>query len=412
MSRLARAFTREEKSWIMYDVGTSAFVMLSATLIPIYFASLTDSGSSLMVAWGFTESAASLLIALIMPILGHFADFMGNKKKFLVGAAGSGILMCAALGLTDNPLIFLILYVIVSIALNGSFIFYDAFLIDAAKPERRNMVSSTGFAWGYIGSCIPFLTCLLIILEGDAVGISRPMGMKISFIVTALWWLAFTIPLARNVKQVHGLRKGDPSTAKPLKEVAKAFSHIIHSKTLLLFVLAYIFYTDSVHAIIKMSAAFGTTIGLSTGSMVSALLLTQLIAFPATIVYGRLANKVGAWKMIAIAIAAYFCVIMYAAFFLHSAVQFWILAAIVGLFQGGIQALSRSYFANLIPPDRSNEFFSIFDLFGKYASVLGTFFVSLATMMTGSPSLGVCSLGVMLAISFVLFMKIPRTARL
>lgn len=413
MIKWGKAYTREEKSWIMYDVGNSAFVMLSSTLIPLYFASITNTDSPVMVVWGFAEAVASLILALAAPFLGNLADIMGNKKKFLIGTAGSGVIACAALGVSGDPAVFLALYVFASVMLNSSTIFYDAFLVDAAAPHRRNMVSAAGFAWGYIGSCIPFILCFLIMLKGDAIGVDAALGAKLSFVITAAWWLIFSIPVLRNISQKHGRPKvkGGLSLKKTFQDVGKTFGYILHNKTLLFFVLAYFFYIDGVHAIIKMSATFGTDIGLDAKALVSALLLTQIVAFPATIIYGKLADKVGAWRMILVSIVCYFLIIMYAAFFLHNTTQFCILAGMVGLFQGGIQALSRSYFSNLIPADKSNEFFGVFNLFGKYASIPGTFLVSVTTLLTGSPSLGICSLGIMFVIALAFFVKIPRFAR-
>ena len=404
-------FTEKEKSWIKYDVGNSAFVMLSATLIPIYFAALAGPESSIVVAWGFTESAASLLIALLMPFLGNIADVMGNKKKFLLGTAGTGIVACAALGIPLSASAFLVVYLIANVMLNSSMVFYDAFLVDAAQPQRRHAVSSAGYAWGYIGSCIPFVTCLVIVLFGDRLGISTLNGIRLSFLITALWWLAFTIPLLRKVKQVHGRQRSAFSRRTVIPEVLATLKYITKTKHLLLFMLAYFFYIDGVHTIIKMAVSFGSELGLDSTMMVLALLLTQIIAFPATIVYGRLAQRFGAWRMISISTLCYAAIVFYAAFFLQSSREFWILAVAVGLFQGGIQAISRSYFSEIIPPDHADEFYGIFDIFGKYAAALGTFLIGFVTMITGNAQIGVFSLCIMFVIAFVLLMKMPRFAR-
>lgn len=197
---MAFGLTKKEVSWVLYDVGNSAFVMLSTALIPVYFASLAEEGSSVVVAWGYAETVASLILALLMPLLGSLADLAGNKKKFLVGFAGTGAVACAALGVPQHALAFLVVYVIAAIMLNGSMVFYDAFLIDATTEDRYDQVSSHGYAWGYIGSCIPFIACLAVVLGGPSFGLDMGTGMKVAFVITALWWIAFTIPLAKNVK--------------------------------------------------------------------------------------------------------------------------------------------------------------------------------------------------------------------
>lgn len=346
-----------------------------------------------------------------MPFLGNIADISGNKKKFFIGTAGTGILACAALGIPYSAGAFLVIYLIANVMLNSSMVFYDAFLVDAAEPRRRHAVRSAGYAWGYIGSCIPFIACLLIVLFGNLFGISEQIGVKISFAITAIWWLAFTIPLLRKVDQIHGKQKRTFSWKKVFKEVMATLKHILKTKHLLLFVLAYFFYIDGVHTIIKMAVSFGSELGLGGTTMIPALLLTQIVAFPATIAYGKLAVRFGAWHMLVISTVCYAAIVFYAAFFLQSSREFWILTFAVGLFQGGIQAISRSYFSEIIPPERSDEFYGVFDIFGKYAAALGTFLISFATLITGSASIGVFSLCTIFLIAFALLMKMPRSAR-
>ena len=400
--------TKTEKSWILYDVGNSAFVLLSTALIPIYFASIAEEGSSVVVAWGYAETVASLILALLMPFLGSLADLAGNKKKFLVGFAGTGAVACAALGIPTHALAFLVLYVLSAVMLNGSMVFYDAFLVDATTEERYDRVSSHGYAWGYIGSCIPFIVCLAVVLGGPSVGIETMLGMKIAFVITALWWIAFTVPIARNVHQTHSKPRTDHIFRDTLSGLWATTKSIGRDKRLLFFVIAYFFYIDGVHTVIKMSTSYGTDLGIDSTQLVLALLVTQFVAFPSAIAYGRLAGKFGTRKMLLAAIVAYFFIVLFAAFFLKSAVEFWILAICVGLFQGGIQALSRSEFGKLIPKDNANEYYGFFDIFGKYAAVLGTFLVSSFTALTGNSSWGVLSLAVLFAVGFGFLLKMPE----
>ena len=400
--------TKQERSWVLYDVGNSAFVMLSTALIPVYFASIAEPGSSVVVAWGYAETVASLMLALLMPFLGSLADLQGNKKKFLVGFMGTGAVACACLGGPTEALPFLILYVISSIALNGSMVFYDGMLVDATTEDRYDKVSSHGYAWGYIGSCIPFVACLAVVLGGGVIGIDMMLGMKIAFIITALWWVAFTIPLIRNVKQTHYKQREPHQLRNSLTGLVGTLKAIVRDKRLLLFMVAFFFYIDGVHTVIKMSTSYGTDLGIDSTQLVLALLVTQFVAFPSAIAYGRLADKFGTKRMLLIAIFAYFCIVLFAAFFLRSAVEFWVLAICVGLFQGGIQALSRSEFGKLIPKDQANEYYGFFDIFGKYAAVMGTFLVSVFTQITGNSSIGVLSIAVLFLVGFALLAKMPE----
>lgn len=400
--------TKQERSWVLYDVGNSAFVMLSTALIPVYFASIAEPGSSVVVAWGYAETVASLILALLMPFLGSLADLQGNKKKFLVGFMGTGAVACACLGGPTEALPFLILYVISSIALNGSMVFYDGMLVDATTEDRYDKVSSHGYAWGYIGSCIPFVACLAVVLGGGVIGIDMMLGMKIAFIITALWWVAFTIPLIRNVKQTHFKQREPHQLRNSLTGLVSTLKAIVRDKRLLLFMVAFFFYIDGVHTVIKMSTSYGTDLGIDSTQLVLALLVTQFVAFPSAIAYGRLAGKFGTKRMLLIAIFAYFCIVLFAAFFLRSAVEFWVLAICVGLFQGGIQALSRSEFGKLIPKDQANEYYGFFDIFGKYAAVMGTFLVSVFTQITGNSSIGVLSIAVLFLVGFALLAKMPE----
>lgn len=400
--------TKQERSWVLYDVGNSAFVMLSTALIPVYFSTIAEPGSSVVVAWGYAETVASLILALLMPFLGSLADLQGNKKKFLVGFMGTGAVACAALGFPADALPFLVIYVISSVMLNGSMVFYDGMLVDATTEDRYDKVSSHGYAWGYIGSCIPFIACLAIVLGGPSIGIDMMVGMKIAFVITAAWWVAFTIPLIRNVHQTHYKERTDRIFADMFRGIGRTIKAIAHDRRLLLFMVAFFFYIDGVHTVIKMSTSYGTDLGIDSTQLVLALLVTQFVAFPSAIAYGRLAERFGTKRMLLIAIFAYFCIVLFAAFFLRSAVEFWILAICVGLFQGGIQALSRSEFGKLIPKDNANEYYGFFDIFGKYAAVMGTFLVSAFTQITGNSSFGVLSIAVLFAIGFALLARMPE----
>ena len=405
-----RSLSKRERSWVLYDVGNSAYVMLAATLIPIYFSAIAEPGSSAVVAWGYATTLASLALALLMPFLGSLADLKGNKKKFLAGTIGTGAVSLAVMGVPGNAMVFLAIYVFSSVMLNASLVFYDAFLVDATEQDRYDEVSSQGYAWGYIGSCIPFIVCLVIVLFGSSFGIGQLDGIRISFVITAVWWLAFSVPVLRDVHQTHFKAREAHLFRHTLKGLAGTCKKIAHDKRLLMYMLAFFFYIDGVHTIITMSTSYGTDLGIDSTQLVLALLVTQFVAFPSAIAYGRLAGRFGTKRMLLIAVFAYFCITLFAAFFLRSAAEFWVLAVCVGLFQGGIQALSRSEFGKLIPKENANEYYGFFDIFGKYATIMGTLLVSVFTQLTGSSSYGVLSVAVLFIVGFILLWKMPEEA--
>lgn len=404
-------FTRAEKSWIMYDVGNSALVLLATSVIPIYFSSLAPNGE-VVVAWSYAETVASLIIALLMPILGSIADMKGMKKKFIVGCVGTGVVATVALGIPTSAMAFLVIYVISSVALNSSMVFYDALLVDATTDERMDEVSSQGYAWGYIGSCVPFIACLLIVLNYSALGISLQTAMQIAFVITAAWWLVFTIPMLKDVQQKHFKPREPNAIGRAIGGIGGTIKEMWSNKAIKYYMIAYFFYIDGVHTIIKLSTSYGTELGIDSTQLVLALLVTQFVAFPSAIIYGRFSSKYGTRKMLLIAIAAYFGITLFAALFLRTAAEFWVLAILVGMFQGGIQALSRSYYGKIIPKDHANEYYGFYDIFGKTASILGTFLVATTTSITGNASLGVLSIAILLvlALIFLLLQKDPTQA--
>ncbi len=414
----AGRLTPREKRWIMYDVGNSAFVLLSTAVVPIYADSLLEAAGqdNIVSTWGYAQTVASLVIALLMPILGSIADVQGMKIKFFLGFFLTGVVMYLGMSLPLGWLAFLIVYVLATIGLNGSLTFYDSMLIDTTSNERMDKVSSHGYAWGYVGSTIPFIVCIAVIFGGPSLlGLDTATCTRISFLITAVWWVAFTVPLLRSYRQVHYRTTAD-HTAEAVRgtfrELAATFRRIAHDRSLLLFMIAFFFYIDAVNTVISMSTSYGTQLGIDSTQLVIALLVTQFVAFPCAILYGRLAGRFGAKRMIVIAVIAYLGIVMFAAFFLKTAVEFWILAILVGMFQGGIQALSRSYYGKIIPKDHANEYYGFYDIFGKTASVLGTFLVATTTAVTGNASAGVLSIAVLLAAALVLLlMQKDPTAR-
>lgn len=407
--------TAREKRWIMYDVGNSAFVLLSTAVVPIYANSLLEASGrdDIVSTWGYAQTIASLVIAVLMPLLGSIADVEGMKIKFFLGFFLTGAVFCCTMALPLGWLAFLIVYVLATIGLNGSLTFYDSMLIDTAPNERMDKVSSHGYAWGYVGSTVPFLVCIALIFGGPSLlGLDTALCTRLSFLITAAWWVAFTVPLVTSYRQRHYRARRDQLDAAvrgTFAELAGTFRKIVKNKPLWMFMVAFFFYIDAVNTVITMSTSYGTQLGLDSTQLVVALLVTQFVAFPCAILYGRLAGRFGAKSMIVVAVVAYMCIVFFAAFFLKTETQFWILAIMVGMFQGGIQALSRSYYGRLIPKDHANEYYGFYDIFGKTASVLGTFLVATTTTLTGNASIGVLSIAILLvaALVFLCLQKDP-----
>ena len=263
-------------------------------------------------------------------------------------------------------------------------------------------VSSHGYAWGYIGSCIPFVICLGIVLGGPSLGLDMQLCMILAFLITALWWLMSSVPLLKSYKQKYYSETGAHVVRDSFKRLGKTFVELAKEKHIFVFLLAFFFYIDGVYTVIDMATAYGQALGLDSTGLLLALLVTQIVAFPSVLIFSRLVKNVRPETIITICIAAYFCIAVYA-YWLDTQFDFWLLAILVGMFQGTIQALSRSYFAKIIPAEKSGEFFGIYDICGKGASVIGTALVSFLSQATGSINIGVSALSVMFLIGLVLF---------
>lgn len=403
--------TALEKHWILYDVGNSAFVLLVATILPIYFNYLADTAkiepSIYLAYWGYAISISTLIVAVLGPVLGTIADTKNFKKKLFSTVLITGVVSCVLLGTTSSWILFLVIFVIAKTAFSLSLVFYDSMLTDVTTEGRMDTVSSHGYAWGYIGSCIPFVLCLVIVLNAGRFGISMKTAMLTAFIITAVWWLFTSIPLLKNYRQIYYADSGTHVVRNSFSRLAGSLKEICHEKKIFFFLLAFFFYIDGVYTIIDMATAYGTSLGLDSTGLLLALLLTQIVAFPCALVFGRLSKKVSSPRLIRICIGAYFCIALYATG-LDSQFDFWVLAVLVGMFQGAIQALSRSYFARIIPADKSGEYFGLLDICGKGASFFGTLLVSFISQTTGSPSAGVGSLAVMFLTGFLLFGRAER----
>ena len=395
-----------ERAWILYDVGNSAFVLLVATLIPIFFNALAEEGGlssvDYLAYWGYAASAVTIITAVLSPILGTLADTRGFKKPIFILCLVVGVAGCCAMGLAKTWLPFLLIFVFAKVGFSGSLVFYDSMLSDVTTPDRMDVVSSRGYAWGYIGSCVPFVVCLALVLGSGAIGLSQMTALNIALFITAAWWLAMTLPLLKSYRQLHYVEVEKHAIRQSFARIGHTLRHLHEDKQVFWFLLAFFCYIDGVYTIIDMATAYGTALGLDTTGLLLALLVTQIVAFPSALIFGRLSAKYPSTTLIPVCIAAYAGIALFA-FFLTQQWQFWVLAFVVGMFQGGVQALSRSHFAKIIPPEKSGEYFGLFDICGKGASFLGTMIVSVGSQLTGSANVGVGSLIVLFIVGFVLF---------
>lgn len=398
--------TSLEKKWVLYDVGNSAFTMMVSTIFPIYFNFLAGNAGisdvDYLAYWGYATSICTLLVAILGPTLGAVADTKNFKKTIFCIAMGVGVFGCILLGFLSSWIWFLGVFILAKTGYSASLVFYDAMLTDVTELDRMDTVSSHGYAWGYIGSCIPFVACLGIVLGGGSLGMDMQTSMILAFIITALWWLSSSVPLLRSYRQRYFSEAGGHVVRNSFKRLGRTFAELVKQKHIFVFLLAFFFYIDGVYTVIDMATAYGQALGLDSTGLLLALLVTQIVAFPSVLIFSRIIKNISPEKIITVCIAAYFCIAVYA-YWLDSQIDFWILAVLVGMFQGTIQALSRSYFAKIIPAEKSGEYFGIYDICGKGASVLGTALVSFLSQVTGSINIGVSALSVMFLIGLVLF---------
>jgi len=419
-------FTKQELSWMFYDWANSTYATnIMAAIFPIYFvnvcAPLGQNFGTQM--WGFGTALATIIVALLAPLLGAIGDYKGMKKKMLSFFLFLGVTFTFTMAITDNWKMMLVGYVVSYIGFMGGNLFYDSFLTDVTTPDRMDKVSSFGYAMGYLGgSTIPFFISIGVLMY---LGMDNPLGVKIAVVITTLWWGVFSIPILLNVHQKHYLEIPAKSLVnKTFSSIWRTFKSIFNNKGLFVFVLAYFFYIDGVNTVINLATSYGKTLGLKTTGMIMALLVTQLVAVPFSILFSFLAQKAGSIRMILIAVCAYVVICMvgfymglmvegaraqtsgknelYQTAIAHAQTLFWMMAIMVGMVQGGIQALSRSYFGKLIPAERSNEYFGFFDVFGKFAAVMGPLLYSIVLMITHSAAWGIASISLLFITAMII----------
>ena len=413
---MLKHYTKEEKSWIFYDWANSAFsAIVAAIILPVFFKSMAESGGVSAVDatayWGYATSLGTLICAVLAPFLGTLGDFRGMKKKLFTAFMLLGVVSTFLLALTNSWQGLLLFYVLGTLGFSGSCIYYDSFLLDVTDVSRMDRVSSVGYGLGYIGgSTIPLVISLLLIQFGSGFGVPTVLATKLSFILTAVWWLVFTIPMLRHVHQKHAIEPDRDMFAHTLRNMKDTLSMIVKNRSILFFVIAYFFYIDGVGTIIHMATVFGSSCGLDSMDLMVVLLVVQIVAFPFAILYGRLADRFGSRRMILFGIATYIVVCMLG-FNLKEMKDFLLLAVLVGTAQGGIQALSRSFYGKLVPAEHASEYFGFFDVFGKFSAVIGPALFGVVAQLTGVTNYGALAVMFMFILGGAIFMfLVPRNA--
>lgn len=429
--------TKSEKSWILYDVANSAFVLILTATIPVFFRGLVDTAgieavcNSWFVQFMFSNNAqqallgnlqafealktslfaltttiAVLIVAVTAPMIGAIADYKGMKKKMFTVSLSVGVLACLLLGITNSWIGYLGLIIIARIGYASCNIFYDSMLVDVSTNDRMDTVSSYGYAWGYLGSCIPFIIGIFLILV-QPFGLNIAQATQISFLITAIWWAVCSIPLLRDVKQVHYLENNKNQIGDAFKRIGITLKKIKEDKKMLYFIIAYFCYIDGVYTIISMATTYGAEVGIGDTDMIIALLVTQIVAFPFAILSGKLAKKYKTLDILRVYIVMYGFICLYG-FQLDQTYEFWVLCIAVGMAQGGIQALSRAYFGKIVPKKESNEYFGFFDIFGKFADFLGPLIITICATTFGQSKYGILALIVLFIIGFIFLTKISK----
>lgn len=402
--------TKAEKSWILYDCGNSAYsIAITTALFPIVFGMFNGVNN---MDLGYFNSLASIIVAVMSPVLGAIADYKDKKKRFFTFFAALGILTTLSFAFippaSGQWQLLIVLYVLSCIGFAGANVFYDAFLVDVSKDDKMDKVSTVGYAYGYIASVIPFAISLAVIYF---MGMDIALGYQIGFFITALWWGLFTFPMLKDVHQKHYIEPERNPIGNSFKRLGKTFKEIKNYKVVFIFLIAYFCYIDGVDTIIKMVVPYATTVlgpdALDTFMLLGILLIIQLVAFPCALLYGTLAKKYSARAMIIVGITTYI-IACFAAYFISELWHIFILGMLIGSAQGGIQALSRSYYGRIIPKERSNEFFGFYNIFGKFAAIIGPFLMALTTTITGDARLSIFAVVPLFIIGLIVFLLLPK----
>jgi UMF1 family MFS transporter len=406
MNNPQHADRRSLWSWALYDWANSAYATtVMAGFFPLFFKQYWSADTPVTTSTfylGLGNSLASLIIVIAAPILGALADQGSLRKRMLATLACTGILACIGFFFVGQGMwpVAIILYVIGIIGFSGANVFYDAMLVLVSPPERRHRDSAFGFALGYLGGGLLFLINVVMTLKPALFGLpDMAAAVKWAFLSVGIWWAVFSLPLLFNVRERNDNHAAAAGQRPPLSVLTRqAFTAVIATlksirqhRNAWLFLLAYWLYIDGVATIIRMAVDYGLSIGLPANSLITALLMVQFIGFPATLIAGRLAERIGARRGLWIALWVYVIATGYAVF-MTTSTEFYILAAALGLVQGAVQSLSRSLFSHLIPEEKSGEYFGFMNMMGKAAAVVGPILVGVVAYMTKDPRIGLLSI--------------------
>jgi MFS transporter, UMF1 family len=401
-------------SWAFYDWANSAFATtIMAGFFPLFFkaywANQSDPSESTFYL-GMANSTASILVAILAPFLGAIADRGTAKKKFLFTFAFLGVIMSGGLWMIQKGdwQMAVIFYVLATIGFSGGNIFYDALLPGVASEKKVDYASSLGFSIGYLGGGLLFLVNVLMYLKPEVFGIADgSTAIKLSFLSVAVWWAVFSIPIFLWVEEPRIFEPVSVFRAIPLgwRQLVDTIKEIKHMKIVGTFLIAYWLYIDGVDTIIKMAVDYGIALGFPGSALITAILMVQFIAFPAALIYNWMASKIGVKQAVLIAIGGY-CCITFLGYYMTAVWQFYALAVMVALFQGGIQALSRSMYTRLIPIEKSAEFFGFYNMIGKFAAVIGPALMGTVTLMTGNNRYGILSVLILFVLGGYLLYKV------
>lgn len=405
---------RQIISWALYDWADSAFATsVMAGFFPVFFKTYWSAHTDVSISTfhlGAANSVASLILALAAPILGAIADCTQSKKKFLISFAFLGSAMTAALYFVSQGrwIAAAILYVLATIGFSGGNIFYDSLLISIAPRNKTDMASAWGYAFGYMGGGLLFALSVALVITPHSFGIANTeIAIRLSFLLTAVWWGGFSLPLMLFVPEPAQFRKKTTGWAisDSLAELTDTFCHLRTLRPVFLFLIAYFLYIDGVHTVIRMAVDYGMSLGFSANSLLTALLITQFVGFPAAICFGKLGEHYGARQGILIGIAIYLGVITWG-YFMDQEAEFFALAVAVGLVQGGVQSLSRSLYAQLIPPEKAAQFFGFYNMWGKFAAVIGPVLMGWASLLTGNPRASILAISILFIAGALLLWKL------
>ncbi|SCZ62996.1 MFS transporter [Thiohalomonas denitrificans] len=383
--------SRSTWSWALYDWANSAFATtVMAGFFPVFFkqywaVDLPDEQSTFWL--GLANSLSSLLIVALAPLLGAVADCWGARKKFLLTFTTFGVLMTALMPWVGQGewLLAALLYFLATVGFSGSLGFYDSLIVFITRPEGYDRVSAFGFSLGYLGGGLLFAFNVWMTVQPEFFGLADASeAVRLSFITVALWWALFTLPLSLFVKERPGRHVSALKAARGgWRQLRETFRHLRALRMTFYFLLAYWLYIDAVDTIVRMAVDYGLALGLAHESLLMALLITQFVGVPAALIFGRIGERIGPKNGIYIALAVYTGVVFWA-MFMETAGDFYAMAVTIGLVQGGLQSLSRSLYARLIPPDKSGEFFGFFNMMSKFAAVFGPVMVGVTGVLTGS----------------------------